>query len=103
GEQIWNVVTEGYVHCTPAVTGGTTFIAGCDEHLRGIEIATGKEVLNLPVNTYLIASPATRDGILYFGTYAATVIAIDWKNKKTIWTYSGQRDFPFQSSAAVTE
>lgn len=103
GEQIWDVVTEGYVHCTPAVTGGTTFIAGCDEHLRGIEIATGKEVLNLPVNTYLIASPATRDGILYFGTYAATVIAIDWKNKKTVWTYSGQRDFPFQSSAAVTE
>lgn len=103
GEQLWKVVTEGYVHCTPAVTEGTTFIAGCDEHLRGIEIATGKEVLNLPVNTYLIASPATRDGILYFGTYAATVLAIDWKNKKTVWTYSAQRDLPFQSSAAVTD
>ena len=103
GKPRWQVVTQGYVHCTPAVSEGTTFIAGCDEHLRGVEIATGQEILNMPIGTYLIASPATREGILYFGTYAATVVAIDWRKKKTVWTYKAGRDFPFQSSAAVTD
>ncbi|MDQ3330957.1 MAG: PQQ-like beta-propeller repeat protein, partial [Planctomycetota bacterium] len=62
GEKKWAVVTEGYVHCTPAVSGGKTFIAGCDEHLRAIDIATGEVAVDMPIGTYLIASPATREG-----------------------------------------
>ncbi len=103
GDKSWAVVTEGYVHCTPAVSDGKTFIAGCDEHLRAIDIATGEVAVDMPIGTYLIASPATRDGLLYFGTYAATVIAVDWANKEIVWTYEAGRDFPFQSSAAVTD
>jgi outer membrane protein assembly factor BamB len=103
GKKLWGVETEGYVHCTPAVSGGKTFIAGCDEHLRAIDIATGEVVVDMPIGTYLIASPATRDGLLYFGTYLATVIAVDWAKQETVWTYEAGRDFPFQSSAAVTD
>jgi outer membrane protein assembly factor BamB len=103
GERHWAVTTDGYVHCTPAVSDGKTFIAGCDEHLRVIDIATGTEVVDMPIGTYLIASPATREGLLYFGTYAATVIAVDPMKKEIVWTYRAERDFPFHSSAAVTE
>jgi outer membrane protein assembly factor BamB len=102
GDKKWEVVTEGYVHCTPAVSGGKTFIAGCDEHLRAIDVATGEVAVDMPIGTYLIASPATRDGLLYFGTYLATVIAVDWQKQEIVWTYVAGRDFPFQSSAAVT-
>lgn len=103
GERRWAVTTEGYVHCTPAVLGGKTFIAGCDEHLRAIDIATGEQAVDMPIGTYLIASPAARDGLLYFGTYAATVIAVDPMAKKVVWTYEAGKDFPFHSSAAVTD
>lgn len=103
GEKRWAVTTEGYVHCTPAVSGGKTFIAGCDEHLRGIDVASGEVGLDMPIGTYLIASPAARDGLLYFGTYAATVVAVDPTAKKVVWTYEAGKDFPFHSSAAVTE
>lgn len=102
GEKRWAVTTEGYVHCTPAVLEGKTFIAGCDEHLRVIDVATGEQVVDMPIGTYLIASPATRDGLLYFGTYAATVLAVDPIGKQVVWTYEAGKDFPFHSSAAVT-
>lgn len=103
GKPRWAVMTNGYVHCTPAVSEGKTFIAGCDEHLRAIDVATGEEIVNMPIGTYLIASPATREGLLYFGTYAATVVAIDWARQKVVWTYEAGRNLPFQSSPAVTD
>lgn len=103
GARRWQLTTNGYVHCTPAVSEGTTFIAGCDEHLRGVDVASGKQVLDMPIGTYLIASPATRDGLLYFGTYAAKVLAVDWRRKKIAWAYEAGRNFPFHSSAAVTD
>lgn len=102
GERRWAVPTEGYVHCTPAVVEGRTYIAGCDEHLRGVDIATGEQTVDMPIGTYLIASPATRDGLLYFGTYGATILAVDPVAKKVVWTYEAGKDFPFHSSAAVT-
>ena len=102
GERRWAVLTEGSVHCTPAVSEGKTFIAGCDEHLRAIDIATGEQVLDMPIGGYLIASPATRDGLLYFGTHGA-ILAIDWTDERTVWTYEAGKGFPFHSSAAVTD
>ena len=41
---------------------------------------------------------------LYVGTYASEVVAVDWKAKKVEWRYqAGEGDFPFHSSAAVTD
>jgi outer membrane protein assembly factor BamB len=74
GELRWELETDGRVHCTPSVAdgpvGARTFIAGCDEHLRGAQIADGAVTLDVPIGTYLIASPAAAGGRVYFGTYA---------------------------------
>ncbi len=104
GTLAWMYATQGYVHCAPAVVEGVTFIAGCDEHLRIIDIATGEQRSELKLETYLIASPAVIGNMLYVGTYASEVVAVDWKAKAVTWRYpSGNGDFPFHSSAAVTE
>jgi len=104
GNVNWKFPTEGYVHCAPAVADGHTFIAGCDEHLRVIDIKTGKEAADIPLETYLIASPAVIGNLLYVGTYASEVVAVDWKAKEVKWRYvAGDGEFPFHSSAAVTE
>ena len=104
GKLAWKFGTQGYVHCAPAVVDGVTFIAGCDEHLRTIDIMTGEERAALKLETYLIASPAVIGDILYVGTYASEVVAVDWRKQSVVWRYqSGNGDFPFHSSAAVLD
>ena len=104
GKFQWKFETQGYVHCAPAVVEGIAFIAGCDEHLRGLDIKTGQQKIELPLETYLIASPAIVGDILYVGTYGSEVLAVDWKKKEVAWRYaSGNGEFPFHSSAAVTD
>ena len=39
--------------------------------------------------SYLIASPALREGLLYFGTYNSDVLAVDWRNQKVVWALPG--------------
>ncbi len=104
GTRAWKFETQGYVHCAPAIADGIAFIAGCDEHLRGINIKTGEQKIELPLETYLIASPAIVGNFLYVGTYGSEVVAVDWKKKEIAWRYaSGNGEFPFHSSAAVTD
>ncbi|WP_010585160.1 beta-alanine-activating enzyme beta-propeller domain-containing protein [Schlesneria paludicola] len=104
GKLNWKFATQGYVHCAPAIIDGVTFVAGCDEHLRTIEVNSGDQRAELKLETYLIASPAIVGDFLYVGTYASEVVAVNWKTQKVAWRYrSGNADFPFHSSAAVTE
>ena len=104
GERVWQFVTENMVNCSPAISGNTTFIAGCDEHLRAIEIPTKKQISDIPLGTYLIASPAVIGDILYVGSYAGEVVAMDWRKKEKVWTYKpSDREFPIHSSAAVND
>ncbi|MDZ4686347.1 MAG: PQQ-binding-like beta-propeller repeat protein, partial [Planctomycetaceae bacterium] len=100
----WKFATDGYVHCAPAIADHYTFIAGCDEHLRVIDINDGKQRTDMPLSTYLIASPAVVDKFLYVGTYASEVVAVDWQAGEVVWRYqTGGGEFPFHSSAAVTD
>ena len=104
GAKVWQVVTQGPVNCSPAIIGHHTFVTGCDEHLRVIDIDTGKEETDFVLGTYLIASPAVWENVLYVGTYASEVVAVDWKIPEKVWTYKDpQREFPYHSSAAVTD
>ncbi len=104
GTAFWKFATDGYVHCTPGIVENSAFIAGCDEHLRRIDLQTGKELSVLPLSTYLIASPAIRGDLLYVGTYANEVVAVNWREMKIAWRYRpSDKEFPFHSSAALGE
>ena len=104
GSLAWKFQTEDRVNCAPAIADGHTFISGCDEHLRVISIEDGKQQADIPLNSFLIASPALWDDTLYVGTYASEVVAIDWKKTEFSWRYKQEdKDFPYHSSAALTE
>ena len=103
GKQLWKYETEGYVNCSPAITQGFTFVTGCDEQLRVVDIQTGKQIKRMSLETYLIASPAIWGEMLYVGTYASEVIAVNWKTLQVKWRYrSAAGEFPYHSSAALT-
>ncbi len=104
GKQIWTFETQGPVNATPVLAGQFTFITGCDKPiLRVVDTATGKQHSEVPLNELMIASAAVVDEILYFGTDAGSVIALDWKNQKRQWTYSvPNREQQIHSSPAIS-
>ena len=104
GSLVWKFQTEDRVNCSVAIAGKHTFVAGCDEHLRVIDIEGGGQTSDIPLRSYLIASPAVVDNMLYVGTYASEVVAVDWKQKEVVWRYRDpRRELPYHASAAVTD
>lgn len=104
GKVIWRFQTDDRVNCSPAIAGNFTFVAGCDEHLRVINIESGEQEADIPLGSYLIASPAIRGDFLYVGTYAAEVVAVNWKTREFAWRFKDEKlEFPYHASAAVTE
>jgi eukaryotic-like serine/threonine-protein kinase len=102
GKLLWKVQTQGPVHATPAIHDGVAYIAGCDEILRAIRIADGKELFTMSSGAYTGASPALSGSRAFYGTYENEVLAVDLAAKKFIWRYRHpERNFPFLSSAAV--
>lgn len=103
GGENWKFPTNDRINCSPGIVGDFTFVSGCDEHLRVINLTSGKEVRDVPMESYLIASPAIVDDMLYVGSYAGDVAAVNWKSGEIKWRYRGERDLPYHASAAVTD
>ena len=94
--------TQGQIYGSPPIAGDFTFVAGCDEHLRVINVKTGQQATDMPFGIQLISSPAVVDNMLYVGTYGNEILAIDWKNSVKVWAYDGGKA-RYDSSAAVTD
>lgn len=104
GALVWKFQTEDRVNCAPAISGNHTFISGCDEHLRVINIVSGEQEADIPLGSFLIASPALWDDMLYVGTYSSEVVALNWKSREFLWRFRDPaKEFPYHGSAAVTE
>ena len=92
----------GPVHCTPAIDKDTVYVSGCDEQLRGIDVATGRQRFAVPLRSYTGASAAVAGNDAYVGTFGNEVLGIDLARRAVRWTYRhAAREFPFYSSAAV--
>ncbi len=103
GEEQWKFQTNDRINCSPAVVENFSFVSGCDEHLRIIDLTSGTEVRDVPMGSYMIASPAVVDEMLYVGSHAGDVAAVNWKSGDIKWRYKGTRELPYHASAAVTE
>ncbi len=103
GEEVWKFQTNDRINCSPAIIDHFTFLAGCDEHLRVIDIAEGKEVRDVPLESFLIASPSIVEDHLYVGTHTGEVVSVKWKTGEFQWKYRSERAMPFHASTAVTD
>lgn len=103
GKKQWQFETNDRINCSPGLAGDFTFVSGCDAELRVLDLKTGKETQNVPMESYLIASPAIVGDRLYVGAHGGTVSAVNWKTGEIEWTYRGRRAMPFHASAAVTD
>lgn len=103
GKVAWKFETLDRVNCAPALVENSTFVAGCDQHLRVIDVKKQEQTLDVELGSYLIASPAIYDDVLYVGAHSGEVIALNWKTGKDVWRYRGDRDLEIHASAAVTD
>jgi outer membrane protein assembly factor BamB len=86
------------------VIGENVAVAGCDGFFRIIRIRDGAEIKKLEAGAYVAASTAVIGNRAYVGTFGNKVLCLDWLSGKPVWLYDPpQRDFPFYSSAAVTD
>jgi len=99
---VWKYQTAGPIHCTPAIDKDTVYVSGCDEQLRGIDIATGLQRFALPLGGYTGASAAVTGNEAYVGTFGNEVLGFDLARRVVRWTYRpATRELPFYSSAAI--
>lgn len=102
GKVAWKARTDGPVHATPLVREGVAYVAGCDEVLRAIRVADGREMFTMSSGAYTGASPALSGSRVFFGTFENEVLAVDVAARTIAWRYRHpDRAFPFYSSAAV--
>ena len=103
GEELWELETDGYVHATPAIADGRTYVAGCDTYFRAVSLADGSEVGKVSLEGYAAASPAILGDRAYVGTFENQFHAVDLKAMKLAWTFEDpERKFPFYASAAAS-
>lgn len=105
GKPLWEADTQGPVNGSQAIGESRTFVTGCDQPvLRVIDLNTGQEETTIDIEGLLIATPALKGDVLYFGTSDGIVFAVDWRKKTLEWKYSDERrQFEIHSSPAVTD
>lgn len=103
GKEQWKFETNDMINCSPGIAEHFTFLSGCDALLRVVDIKSGEEIRSVEMESHLIASPAIVDDMLYIGSHAGDVSAVNWKTGDLIWRYNGDRDLPYHASAAVTD
>jgi outer membrane protein assembly factor BamB len=103
GTPRWKHESEAQIHSTCAIHNGLAYVAGCDGHFRGLELTTGAVKVEVRFGGYTAASPALSNGIAVFGTFSNDVVGIDVAKKTLVWRYTPKKQFPFYSSAAISE
>ncbi|MEZ6065055.1 MAG: PQQ-binding-like beta-propeller repeat protein [Planctomycetaceae bacterium] len=104
GELVWEFDTNGPVNGNQAFDGNLTFVSGCMEPvLYVVDTETGREHTRVQLDELLFGTPALVDGILYFGTPEGTVLAVDWKAGRTVWSFASRLSRQISSAPAATQ
>lgn len=104
GKKRWEFAIDGGSNGTPAVAEGKVFASGCDSLMHVIDAVTGKEVGSVDLGGQAAGSTAIVGDRAYVGTMTNQVLALDWKQLKSVWQFEPRRRAqPFYASAAVTD
>jgi outer membrane protein assembly factor BamB len=86
------------------VADGVAYVAGCDEVLRAVRVADGRQMFQLNSGAYTGASPALLAGNAFYGTFNNDVLGVNVVARQIGWRYRHpERQFPFYSSPAIID
>jgi outer membrane protein assembly factor BamB len=115
--QAWKFATGGIIRSRPVVEGGMVYASSDDGVLHAVEAATGTEKWKADLGSanvrtggafdvgsgydYQQASPTLADGVIYIGSGAGGLYAIEAASGKQLWKFDTTSRI--RSSAAVVE
>ena len=86
GSQEEIFITDEALWAAPITDSKNIYLAGMDHTLYALPISGRKPVWTFPLNGAVVNSPAlSPDGILFVGTFANEVVAIDSQTGKKVW------------------
>lgn len=85
---------------SPAVVDGTVYVGCRDAHVYAVDAATGRKKWDYPTNkSWVIGTPAVRDGVLYVGTSdSARFLALDARTGRLRFNFDAKA-YMFSSAA----
>ncbi len=83
----WSFHTGGMVIGSPAVVGGTVYVASTDGNFYAIDAASGKEKWKFEAKSRITSSAAVSGGVAYFGAYDGNLYAVDIASGKAKWKF----------------
>jgi eukaryotic-like serine/threonine-protein kinase len=91
----WKFQTGGQVISSPAIAGGTAYVAATDGNLYAVDLDSGAQKWKLALGVRATASPAVDSGVVYLGTYSGRFYAVDATTGKLKWKFQteGERRF----------
>lgn len=88
GSEIWAFETEGPLWSTPVLDGDKLFLASMDHFLYALNPKTGNELWSIDLGGTTVGSPEiSEEGVLYIGTFASEVLAINSENGVQVWSF----------------
>lgn len=103
GAEVWKFKIDDQIRCSPTVVGDRSFVAGCDSRFHIVDLTKGEEVAAVPIDAPTGVTPAVLGDLVYFGTEAGVLFAINWREGTVAWKSeekSGSQ--AYRASPAVT-
>lgn len=92
-ELLWQVDVDGLgFDAGPIIADGKVFANDHDGRVLALDLATGKEVWRLELETGFVATPAFHDGKLFTGDYDGNLRALDAATGKELWVYEAGQE-----------
>jgi outer membrane protein assembly factor BamB len=85
----WKFQTKQSLWAQPVSDGQSVYQAGTDHKLYALRLSDGSLLWSTDVGGAALSSPAlSQEGVLYLGTLANEVLAVDAKTGKILWKYA---------------
>lgn len=91
GVQRWVFKTNDYNWAQPASDGTTAYLASMDKNLYAIKISDGTQIWSQELGAAVVGGPTlSADGVLYLGTMAKEMLAIDAATGNILQKYTSK-------------
>lgn len=89
GQLLWSFKTQQMIWAQPVSDGTLVYQAGMDHKLYALKLSDGSLVWSTDLGGSAISSPALdENGVLYVGTLASEMLAIDGKTGRILWRHN---------------
>jgi outer membrane protein assembly factor BamB len=105
GKLKWKYETGDQLQCGPSLSGSTTFLGGCDQHLHVIDVETGKPIMDkIPIEGPTGSTPTVSGATVLVPNYNGQIWAFQSPKFSLLWKFEDTSlASEFKSSLAVAD